>query len=135
MDWRGSQAATKTRPLRSLKLWLAFRTHGAAAFRQWIEGTLALGRQFADELRADEAFELLCEPTLSTVCFRHVADVSDLDAHNTALANATQEDGRVFLAPALVDGQVCLRACFVNFRTTPDEVPLVLDVAAELGHR
>ena len=26
-----------SRPLRSLKLWLAFRTHGAAAFRDWIE--------------------------------------------------------------------------------------------------
>ena len=62
-----------SRPLRSLKLWLAFRTHGAAAFRGWIESTLALAQRFADEVRADEAFELLCEPTLSTVCFRHVA--------------------------------------------------------------
>ena len=33
-----------SRPLRSLKLWLAFRTHGAAAFRGWIERTLALAR-------------------------------------------------------------------------------------------
>ena len=33
-----------SRPLRSLKLWLAFRVHGAAAFRGWIEGTLALAR-------------------------------------------------------------------------------------------
>ena len=44
-----------SRPLRSLKLWLAFRTHGAAAFRGWIEGTLALARELADKLRADDA--------------------------------------------------------------------------------
>jgi aromatic-L-amino-acid decarboxylase len=125
-----------SRPLRSLKLWLAFRTHGAAAFRQWIETTLELSHRFADELRADDSFELLCEPTLSTVCFRHVADgVDDLDAHNTALATATQEDGRVFLAPALVDGHVCMRACFVNFRTRPEDVDFVLETLRELGAR
>ncbi len=124
-----------SRPLRSLKLWLAFRTHGAAAFRGWIEGTLALARQLADELRADDSFELLCEPTLSTVCFRHLADVPDLDAHNMALARAVQEDGRVFLAPALVDGNVCLRVCFVNFRTRPEDVDFVLETVRELGAR
>jgi aromatic-L-amino-acid decarboxylase len=125
-----------SRPLRSLKLWLAFRTHGAAAFRGWIEGTLALARDFADGLRGDESFELLCEPTLSTVCFRHVApEVTDLDAHNTALANAVQDDGRVFLAPALVDDQVCLRVCFVNFRTRPEDVAFVLETVRELGEQ
>jgi aromatic-L-amino-acid decarboxylase len=44
-----------------------------------------------------------------------------------------QRDGRIFLAPAVVDGRTCLRACFVNYRTTPDAVDLLLDVAAELG--
>src|SRR4051812_47863873 len=33
-----------SRPVRSLKLWLAFRTYGAAAYRVWIERTLALAR-------------------------------------------------------------------------------------------
>jgi aromatic-L-amino-acid decarboxylase len=125
-----------SRPLRSLKLWLAFRTHGAAAFRGWIEGTLALARDFAAKLRDDDAFELLHVPALSTVCFRHVAGVSgDLDAHNTALATAIQEDSRVFLAPALVDGHVCLRVCFVNFRTRPEDVDFVLETVRELGAR
>ncbi len=125
-----------SRPLRSLKLWLAFRTHGAAAFRGWIETTLALARQLTEAVRADDAFELLCEPMLSTVCFRHVdGAVNDLDAHNTALATAIQEDGRVFLAPALVDGQVCLRVCFVNFRTRAEDVDFVLETVRELGAR
>jgi aromatic-L-amino-acid decarboxylase len=46
-----------------------------------------------------------------------------------------QRDGRVFLAPASVDGQACLRICFVNFRTTPEEVAFVLDVVEEVGRR
>jgi aromatic-L-amino-acid decarboxylase len=56
-----------------------------------------------------------------------------LDAHNERLARAMQRDGRVFLAPADVDGRTCLRVCFVNFRTTSADVDLVLPVAAELG--
>ncbi len=123
-----------SRPLRSLKLWLAFRTHGAAAFRDWIESTLALARQLARLVGEDPEFELLCEPTLSTVCFRHApAGVADLDAHNTALAAAVQEDGRIYLASAVVDGTVCLRVCFVNFRTRPEDVEFAVEVLRELG--
>jgi aromatic-L-amino-acid/L-tryptophan decarboxylase len=123
-----------SRPLRSLRLWMAFRVHGAAQYRAWIEGTLANARQLTELVEHAADFELLHDPMLSTVCFRHVPPgITDIDAHNVALARAMMRDGRIFLAPAAVDGRACLRACFVNFRTTPDEVPLVLEVAAELG--
>jgi aromatic-L-amino-acid decarboxylase len=46
-----------------------------------------------------------------------------------------QRDGRVFLAPASVDGQACLRVCFVNFRTAPEEVTYMLEVVEEIGRR
>jgi aromatic-L-amino-acid/L-tryptophan decarboxylase len=125
-----------SRPLRSLRLWMAFRVHGAVQYRAWIERTLDNARTLTELIVAHPDFELLHDPMLSTVCFRHVPPgVDDVDAHNVALARAMQRDGRIFLAPAAIDGRACLRACFVNFRTTPDEVPLVLEVAAELGHR
>ncbi len=122
-----------SRPLRSLKLWLAFRTHGAAAFRGWIEQTLALAGEFAEAIREAPEFELVCEPTLSTVCFRHLAGGGDLDLHNAELAAAVQRDGRVYLASAVVDDATCLRACFVNFRTRPEDVGYTLEVLRELG--
>ena len=123
-----------SRPLRSLRLWMAFRVHGAEQYRTWIERTLDNARRLTELVRAAPDFELVHEPMLSTVCFRHVAPgVADADAHNVALARAMQRDGRIFLAPAAVDGHACLRACFVNFRTTPDEVATVVEVARELG--
>ena len=39
----------------------------------------------------------------------------------------------MYLASALIDGQVWLRPCFVNFRTTEDDVVAIVDVARELG--
>ena len=125
-----------SRPFRSLRLWLSFRVHGAAQFRLWIEQTLRNAALLADHIRNDPAFELLHEPMLSTVCFRHVPAGMNphlVDAHNQRLARTIQRDGRVFLAPAEIDGRTCLRVCFVNFRTTADDVALVLEVAAELG--
>jgi aromatic-L-amino-acid decarboxylase len=125
-----------SRPLRSLKLWLAFRTHGAAAFRHWIVQTIELAVGLAATLGADPEFDLLAEPTLSTVCFRHVPaglDPEALDYHNAALAAATQREGRVYLASALVDGKTCLRVCFVNFRTRPEDVELVVEAVRERG--
>lgn len=114
------------------------RVHGADRFRTWIEGTLRNAELLTDAVRAHPDFELLHEPMLSTVCFRHApagVPADRLDAHNERLARAMQRDGRVFLAPAVIDGHTCLRVCFVNFRTTPEDVARVLEVAAELGKR
>ena len=125
-----------SRPLRSLRVWMAFRVHGAEQYRVWIERTLDNARRLTELVRAAPDFELVHEPMLSTVCFRHVPPgVPDADAHNVALARAMQRDGRIFLAPAAVDGRACLRACFVNFRTTPDEVTTVLECRARAGRR
>ena len=117
-----------SRPFRSLKPWLAFRIHGAAAFREWIEHTLWLAGRLTEEIRADPEFELLCEPTLSTVCFRHLPHGDeDVDEHNSRLAAAAQQDGSIYVASAVVDGRVCQRVCFVNFRTRAEDVPVVLE--------
>jgi aromatic-L-amino-acid/L-tryptophan decarboxylase len=125
-----------SRPFRSLRLWMAFRVYGAARYRAWIEATLANARLLADSLRGSPEFELLHDPMLSTVCFQHVPPrAGDIDAHNTKLAREMQRDGRVFLAPATVDGHACLRVCFVNFRTTPEDVEFVIEVVREIGRR
>src|SRR5215217_3768023 len=123
-----------SRPFRSLRLWMAFRVYGAARYRAWIEATLSNARLLTEALRETTEFELLHDPMLSTVCFRHTPpETHDLDEHNVKLAREMQRDGRVFLAPASVDGQACLRVCFVNFRTTPEDVSYALEVTEEIG--
>ena len=121
-----------SRPVRSVKLWLAFKIYGAAMLRRWIEATVEHASVLGRELAADPRFELLAEPQLSVVCFRHLCD-GDIDAHNWRLAQAIRDDGRVYLAPAVVDGRACLRVCFMNFRTDAGHVEELLRVVRELG--
>ena len=66
-----------------------------------------------------DELELLGEPELSVVPFRHIATSGPLDEHNRALAAALRADGRVYVSGADIDGTACLRPCFVNFRTEP----------------
>jgi aromatic-L-amino-acid decarboxylase len=123
-----------SRPLRSLKLWLAFTVHGADAIRYAIDRNIEEAQLLASLLDADERFELLHRPQLSAVCFRHLpAPGVDVDAHNTALAGALAIDGRILLASADVDGATCLRACIVNHRTTQADVRAIPTVVAEVA--
>jgi aromatic-L-amino-acid decarboxylase len=123
-----------SRPLRGLKLWLAFTVHGAEAIRAAIEHNLEQATLLATLITDDPGFELLAEPQLSAACFRHVPPAGvDPDAHNMALARAIAADGRILLAPAEIDGAVALRACFVNHRTTEDDVRAIPTVVAEIA--
>jgi aromatic-L-amino-acid decarboxylase len=123
-----------SRPLRALKLWLAFTVHGADAIRSAIERNLAQAQLLAALLADDERFELLAAPQLSAVCFRHRSPPGvDPGAHNAQLARALAADGRILLASADLDGVACLRACLVNHRTTEDDVRAIVAVVAEVA--
>jgi len=125
-----------SRPFRALKLWLAMRAHGAQAFRQAIERNLREARLLWETVSARPDFEALGEPKLSIVPFRHVPEgIGDVNAHNERLGEALQADGRVWIATALIDDEVWLRPCFVNFRTTEEDVLDLVEIAAEVGRR
>jgi aromatic-L-amino-acid decarboxylase len=106
-----------SRPFRALKLWLAFRAHGAGQFRAAIERNLAEADLLYRKAQIADDFEVLeAPPQLSVVPIRHLPPAPiDVNRHNQALADAIQADGRVYLASALIDGDVWLRPCFVNF--------------------
>lgn len=126
-----------SRPLRALKLWLGFRTHGAAAFREAITATINLAREVYDRGHSTPGFRTLDRPPqLSVVPIQHVpAGVADVNAHQRRLCRAIEADGRVFLSPAVIDGDVWLRPCFTNFRTQPDDVDVVFAVITELSEQ
>jgi glutamine synthetase len=121
---------------RHLLFKLAMRVHGAAAFAEAIERNLAQAQLLYDAVSTRDDFEALAPPKLSIVAFRHApAGVADKCSHNPRLTEAIQADRRVRFSSALIDDEVWLRPCFVNFRTTEEDVLDVVEIAAEIGER
>jgi glutamate/tyrosine decarboxylase-like PLP-dependent enzyme len=123
-----------SRRFRALKLWLSLRYHGLGAFRAAIGRDLEHARLLARLVEAEPALELLAPVELSAVCFRVIdGDPSSMDARNAEILQRVQRDGRVYLSNASIGGAFALRACFVNHRTTDDDVAAI--VAAVLAAR
>ncbi|QJP13749.1 aminotransferase class V-fold PLP-dependent enzyme [Starkeya sp. ORNL1] len=120
-----------SRRFRALKLWMSLQYHGRRAFRDAIGRDLAHARLLADSVTAHPELELLAPVPLSAVCFRHRAK------DNEAILRRVIARRRVFISNATIDGGFALRACFVNHRTTEEDVAAIVSeviaAAAELN--
>jgi glutamate/tyrosine decarboxylase-like PLP-dependent enzyme len=121
-----------SRRFRALKIWLSLRYHGLNAFRDAIRADLAHGQQLAELVRASDKLELLAPVELSAVCFRHVGRGSptreeDGNAFNQRILKQVIQRGRVYISNASIRGRFALRACFVNHRTTEDDVRAIVE--------
>ena len=124
-----------SRPLRSLKLWLGLKTHGATAFRTAIESNLELARQTYEIAQQRGNYRLLpSPPQLSIVPVQYLPSGNvDVSEFNTKLCDRIIEDGRFYISPAQIDGQTWLRPCYTNFRTTHNDVVEFFNVIEEIA--
>ena len=112
-----------TRRLRGLPFWFSLATNGVGAYRDAIETTLDLARRTAEHIAADPRLELVREPDLSVVVFRRTGWAAlDYERWSEQLLRR----GLAFVLPSSVDGETVMRFCFVNPRTTIDDVELIL---------
>lgn len=124
-----------SRPLRALKLWMAFVAHGANSLRDAIDDNLRLARmtyQMAHD--ATDFVTLPHAPDLSIVPLQYRPEgVTHYLEFTSRLATALVADGRIYISPASIDQETWLRPCFTNFRTVDDDVVAMFDVIREVG--
>jgi len=132
-----------SRGFRALKVWLALRHVGAAAYRQAIAEDILLSRAMAGAVDRHAELELATQ-SLSITTFRYVprdlrARVGEaaverhLDALNRELLDRLQRGGEAFVSNAVVDGRYVLRACIVNFHTGRSDVEALPEIVARTG--
>lgn len=109
-----------SRRFRALKLWMSLQYHGRSAFREAIARDLSHAQLLAETIQSHPELELLAPVPLSAVCFRHRAK------DNAAILRRVIARGRVYLSNATIDDQFALRACFVNHRTTEEDVRAIV---------
>lgn len=114
-----------TRPYRGLKVWLAIRHHGLAAFRDALDEKLDLARWAADALAAIDDVDVVAEPELSILAFRlepEGADAETVDALNRDLLETVNGYRNVHISGTTLDGVFTPRLAIGSFRTHRDTV-------------
>lgn len=130
-----------SRGFRALKVWMGLRQAGRAGATRMIADDIALARALYDAAAATPDLEAHTHG-LSITTFRYVP--ADLDAStraaedylndlNRAIMERMQSSGEAFLTNAVVHGRFLLRACVVNFRTTPADIAALPEIVSRIG--
>jgi len=127
-----------SRRARSLAVWATLRAYGRGGYRRIVERHLDLAQRVAR--RVDEApdFERLAEVPLNIVCFRYrPPDVpeEELDELNERIGRDVMADGRIYVGTTTYEGRAAFRPALVNWRSSEEDVDLIVDVIRELGER
>ncbi|MFB0619649.1 lysine decarboxylase DesA [Streptomyces sp. AGS-58] len=125
-----------TRRFDALKLWLTLRTMGADGIGQLFDEVCDLAREGHRLLAADPRFDVVVEPTLSTLVFRYVpaavTDPAATDRANLYARKALFASGDAVVAGTKVAGRHYLKFTLLNPETTTADIAAVLDLIA--GH-
>ncbi|MFE4591313.1 pyridoxal phosphate-dependent decarboxylase family protein [Streptomyces laurentii] len=125
-----------TRRFDALKLWMTLRVMGAEGVGTLFDEVCALAREGHALLAADPRFEVVTEPSLSTLVFRFLpeSDAPDeaVDRANLHARQALFASGEAVVAGTKVDGRPYLKFTLLNPETTTADLAAVLDLIA--GH-
>ncbi len=119
-----------SRDVRGLRVWLPFKMHGVAPFRDALDEKLDLAHWATDELEKIPGIEIVARPQLSTVAFRLVQpgmDREEMDRLNRELLRRINRRQRVNLTGTMVDRGFVLRICVLSVRTHLDRMKLCLE--------
>jgi aromatic-L-amino-acid decarboxylase len=119
------------RRFRSLKLWFVIRHYGVEGLQYHVRKHVEMAQDFTDWVRNSDDFELVVEPPLNLVCFRHKSD----DDFNMKLMNAVNETGKAYFTHTKLNGQVVLRMCVAQTHTEEKHVKAAWDLIRETVKR
>ena len=130
--WYSEYVYDQTRPFRALKLWATLAGVGRDGIATRITRNIDQAVRLADQIERSDDLELVAEPTLNVVAFRHTGG----DDVNSAIPGVIQAAGAIYVRGTVVHGAEALRACFMHHATTADDVdhivPAVLRAACEV---
>jgi len=114
-----------SRRLKALPVWFSLLSYGKKGFQDIVENSIAMALKFGDFVNENENLELLAPTRLNNVCFTLRGD------HNQEKVSLFLENlndtGKVFMTPTLYQNRKGIRASFVNWRTTENDIRIVIN--------
>ncbi len=112
------------RRFRALKLWFVIRHYGIEGLQHHIREHIRLAQEFKQWVIDSEDFELVVEPLMNLVCFRHKAG----DDFNLQLMNTINENGKIYFTHTKLNDQVVLRMNIGQTHTKPRHVETAWEI-------
>ncbi len=130
--WMSEYTLQRTRRFRALDAWSVVRTAGRSGLANAVATNIDMARFFSQLIKTCPDLELVADGPLSIVRFRYAPDVlldqpRLLDRVNKALALKIQERGKAFFTSTHFADKEVLRACFVNYMTTEEDIQAMVE--------
>jgi aromatic-L-amino-acid/L-tryptophan decarboxylase len=116
-----------TRHFRALKFYMSIKTFGLKTFRDAIDYNIKLAEQVEAVLRKSDKWEIVSPANLAIINFRYNPVKENLledkiDLVNQKIAAKMMASGEAQLVTTILLGQVVLRMCLINPKTTLEDV-------------
>ena len=116
----------------ALKIWLSLRQHGRRGYEETIDRQISLAQYLASKIETDPLLELMSQPSLGVVCFRHVppgfgGDDAALDAMQMKIQHAVERAGRAWISTSVLNGRRVIRFCATSYLSREHHVDRLLD--------
>jgi glutamate/tyrosine decarboxylase-like PLP-dependent enzyme len=113
-----------SRRFRALPAWMTLMAYGKSGYGELVTRSCSLAQRLGQGIEQSARFELLTPVRLNILCFTlHGANIEQRDGFLEKL----KEDGQVLITPTLFSGKPAMRAAFVNWSTTEEDISIILD--------
>jgi glutamate/tyrosine decarboxylase-like PLP-dependent enzyme len=113
-----------SRRFRALPAWMTLMSYGRSGYRELVIRCCSLAQRMGHGIEQSSHFELLTPVRLNIVCFA-LRGASDIQRDR--FLEKLKEDGQVLLTPTFFARKPAIRAAFVNWSTSEQDIPVILD--------
>jgi glutamate/tyrosine decarboxylase-like PLP-dependent enzyme len=111
-----------SRRLKALPIWFSLRAYGKQGFQNIVENSVEMAELFGNFIDKSPDFELLAPVRLNTVCFT----LRKNDENSLNFLTKLNARQRVYMTPTVYAGKKGIRAAFVNWRTTAEDIAIAI---------
>lgn len=111
-----------SRRLKALPAWFTLMSYGKAGYQKIVESNVEMALHLAEFIESHPDLELLAPVRLNTVCFALTDEIKAND-----FLSRLNASGKVFMTPTFYNGKKGIRAAFVNWRTSKNDIQIAIE--------
>lgn len=114
-----------SRRFRALPAWFTLMAYGRDGYASIVATNIEQAKQLGEFISNSDGYQLAAPVRLNTVCFT-VKDNSNTKEKIAMILDLIGKNGKVFMTPTVYKDAYCIRAAFVNYRTTKEDIQLAM---------